>query len=59
MQNISLKMLKYLPFKGLMMKAMTKGVADAANSITISDYARPTAPAQPVPPFRKMAQTTC
>ncbi|HEY4455691.1 MAG TPA: FAD-dependent monooxygenase [Pseudonocardiaceae bacterium] len=53
MQNISLKMLKYLPFKGLLMKAMTKGVADAANSITISDYARPTAPNQ-----AEMVQTT-
>ena len=59
MQNISLKVLKYLPFKGLMMKAMTKGVADAANSITIPDYARPTASAQPVPPFQKMARTPC
>ena len=53
-QNISLKMLKYLPFKGLMMKMMTKGVAEAANSITISDYARPTAPTQ-----SQMVQTTC
>jgi 2-polyprenyl-6-methoxyphenol hydroxylase-like FAD-dependent oxidoreductase len=53
MQNISLKMLKYLPFTGLMMKAMTRGVADAANSITIADYAATAAPDQP-----EMAQTT-
>jgi 2-polyprenyl-6-methoxyphenol hydroxylase-like FAD-dependent oxidoreductase len=53
MQNISLKMLKYLPFKGLMMKMMTKGVAEAANSIAITDYARPTAPDQ-----ARIVQTT-
>jgi 2-polyprenyl-6-methoxyphenol hydroxylase-like FAD-dependent oxidoreductase len=39
MQNLSLKMLRYLPGKRLMMKAMTKGVAKAAKAITIRDYA--------------------
>ncbi|HJP80130.1 MAG TPA: FAD-dependent monooxygenase [Pseudonocardiaceae bacterium] len=49
MQNASLKMLRYLPWKGLLMKMMTKGVARAANAITLSEYA----PAQP-----EMVQTT-
>lgn len=49
MQNASLKMLRYLPWKGLLMKLMTKGVARAANAITLSEYAD----AQP-----EMVQTT-
>jgi hypothetical protein len=34
-------MLCYLPWKGLIMKMMTKGVAEAATAITIPDYASP------------------
>jgi 2-polyprenyl-6-methoxyphenol hydroxylase-like FAD-dependent oxidoreductase len=58
MQNVSLKMLRYLPFKGLLMKAMTKGVAKAANAITIRDYAALSGPAGPAAAGPKMVQTT-
>ncbi|HEV3355447.1 MAG TPA: hypothetical protein VG247_01570 [Pseudonocardiaceae bacterium] len=34
-------MLRYLPWKGLIMKVMTKGVAEAATAIAIPDYASP------------------
>jgi 2-polyprenyl-6-methoxyphenol hydroxylase-like FAD-dependent oxidoreductase len=53
LQNISLRMLRYLPLQGVIMKMMTRGVAEAANAITIPDYASPSVPAP-----AQMVQTT-
>ena len=51
LQNLSMKMFRYLPGKKLLMKLMTRSVGEAATAITIQDYA-PADPAQ-----AEMAQT--
>lgn len=38
LQTFSIKSLKYMPFKGLVMKMMMKGVLEAANGIRLKDY---------------------
>ena len=58
MQNISLRMLRYLPWKGLIMKMMTRGVAEAANAIAIPDYASPCAASPRATAPAEMVRTT-